>query len=77
MSWSFKIIAKSKTGALNSLAKKAEQQSGLPSNIAAVISAQIEALPDGPVHVESSGHLDPTYGGNASFTLNQNFDVVD
>ena len=78
MSWSLKIAAKSKTGALNALSEKAKQPTGLPSAVAALIAATIEALPDGKlVLVESNGHLDASTGGNAAFTITPYIEVVD
>lgn len=76
MSWSFKIAARSKTGALNAVAKHAANPHGLATSVAAAITERIEALPEGPVFVESNGHLDGN-GGNATFSVNGYIEIAE
>lgn len=71
MSWSLSGLAKSKEQAVEQVRKVSAQAGTMPTAYADALVAQIEALPEGAVSIETSGHISaPTQSyDNATATI--------
>jgi hypothetical protein len=69
MSWNLSFVAQSKDSAKEYVDNQKKTRSYLPQGVVDGLKSTLDAFPDDLsgrlIHIECSGHIDTTYGGNS------------